>query len=44
MELLINELEKPDKCNSEKNDPIRIFIAVFIAIGMLVSYLPQVGL
>lgn len=44
MELLLNELEKPNKCNDEKNDPITVFLAVFIAIGILVSYLPQVGL
>ncbi|PKC04213.1 hypothetical protein RhiirA5_316089 [Rhizophagus irregularis] len=41
MELLIKELEKPKKCNDEKNDPITVFLAVFIAIGILVSYLPQ---
>jgi hypothetical protein len=44
MELLISELEKFVKCNDKKNDPINVFIAVFIATGILVSYLPQVSL
>jgi len=41
MEFLINEIENFGKCNHEKNDPINVFIAVFIALGILVSYLPQ---
>ncbi|GBB94758.1 hypothetical protein RclHR1_02410004 [Rhizophagus clarus] len=41
MEFLINESEEPGKCNEKENDPINVFIAVFIAFGMLVSYLPQ---
>ena len=32
-----------DKCEENKpNNPIDVAIAVFIAIGILVSYLPQV--
>uniref|UniRef100_A0A1D1Z0X1 Uncharacterized protein C4C5.03 n=1 Tax=Anthurium amnicola TaxID=1678845 RepID=A0A1D1Z0X1_9ARAE len=38
MELLTKVLEE---CNTEKNDPINVFIAIFLAFGILVSYLPQ---
>ncbi|RIA99194.1 PQ loop repeat-domain-containing protein [Glomus cerebriforme] len=38
MENLIEVLEE---CNIDENKPIDVFIAVFLAFGILISYLPQ---